>query len=82
MNAEGTFLNWTFEQWAIAAARLGTPEPTFKGANELQKRWQTSNIAAPGEIRLEGVDIPKDWETPRKLWMMAVTSGLHPASLA
>jgi hypothetical protein len=52
---------WSWNQWAIAAGRLGRPEQvTYQEAIRMRCRWQQQNSADPGEVKLAGVVLPMD----------------------
>lgn len=54
-------LGWSFDQWAIAAARLGRPrEVSFDEAYRLKRRWEQLHTSAPGDVPLAGVRAPRD----------------------
>jgi hypothetical protein len=65
-------MGWSWDQWAIAAARLGRPERiTVEGALRLRCQWQKQNNAEPGEVRLAGVTIPMDHEFACELFSLS-----------
>lgn len=54
-------LGWGFDQWAIAAARLGRPrEASFDEAYRLKRRWQQLHSAPPGDVPFTGRRAPRD----------------------
>ncbi|MHB8816455.1 MAG: hypothetical protein ACYDAE_24770 [Steroidobacteraceae bacterium] len=54
-------LGWGFDQWAIAAARLGRPrEVSFDEAYRLKRRWEQLHTSAPGDVPLIGMRAPRD----------------------
>jgi hypothetical protein len=65
--AGNMFFSWNFEQWAIAAARYPGYGTDYKSASELKTAWSKANYAAPGEVFIEGIDYPRDWDWVLKL---------------
>jgi hypothetical protein len=54
-------MGWSFDQWSIAAARLGRPaEVTFDEAYRLKRRWQQLHSAPPGDVPFTGRRAPRD----------------------
>lgn len=54
-------MGWNFDQWAIAAARLGRPrEVSFDEAYRLKRRWQQLHTSKPGDVPLVGMRAPRD----------------------
>lgn len=76
------FFSWTFEQWAIAAARYPTcalqdafGKVQIKDTRLLTEAWNKYNHAAPGEIQLEGVELPRNWDWSSRLMQAAYEHG-------
>ena len=71
-------MGWSWDQWAIAAARLGRPAApvTLASALLLRRKWQLSNTVEPGEVQIIGVEIPMDHEFAAELFSIPACS--HP----
>jgi hypothetical protein len=66
-----TLMGWSWDQWAIAAARLGRPDQiTFENALRMRRRWQQQSLADPGEVRLTGVQVQMDHEFSCELFSL------------
>lgn len=66
-----TLMGWSWDQWAIAAARLGRPDQvTLENAARMRCQWQKQNMAQPGEVTLMGIQIPMDHEFACELFSL------------
>jgi hypothetical protein len=68
---------WTLEQFARAKAhhRLVTGEDV-QDALALHKWWFAHRSYEPGQIKLEGYDLPPDWEWAGNEWRRLLTESM------
>jgi hypothetical protein len=69
---ETTMWGWSFDQWAIASGRYTDCKST--DANDvlaLKKLWNKRNITQPGEVKIIGVEIPRNLEYAIQVFQIA-----------
>lgn len=60
---EHKVLGWTWDQWAIVFGRFEIDTVKTHGdALHIRKLWRQGNPADPGEIVLEGIELPRNHE--------------------
>jgi len=71
MTEPDMIFGWTLNQWAIALHRIGVKGQDLDNYIDVKCAWIEKYLNDPGEIKIEGIKVEKDWRTARQLRLLA-----------